>query len=45
MIEKYLGDGSGFGVDIEYVKENEELGTGGGGKAWARGRQKNLRRF
>ncbi len=30
MIEKYLGDGSAFGVDIEYVKEEEALGTGGG---------------
>ena len=30
MIEKYLGNGSGFGVGIEYVREEEPLGTGGG---------------
>ncbi|MBI4214381.1 nucleotidyltransferase family protein [archaeon] len=29
MIEDYFGDGSGFGVDIQYSKESEPLGTGG----------------
>jgi mannose-1-phosphate guanylyltransferase len=28
--EDYFGDGSDFGLDIEYVVENEPLGTGGG---------------
>ena len=28
-IEKYLGDGSFFGVDIKYVYEKEKLGTAG----------------
>ncbi len=28
--EEYFGDGSGFGLDIEYVVEDEPLGTGGG---------------
>ncbi len=29
VIEKYLGDGSLFGVDIKYVYEKEKLGTAG----------------
>ena len=29
VIEKYLGDGSLFGVDIKYVYEREKLGTAG----------------
>ncbi len=29
-ITDYLGDGSGFGVNIEYVREDEPLGTAGG---------------
>ncbi len=29
MIENYFGDGSGFGVNIKYVKEDEPMGTGG----------------
>lgn len=29
VIEKYLGDGSLFGVDIKYVYEQEKLGTAG----------------
>src|SRR5207245_8454639 len=28
-IEKYLGNGKGFGVHIEYSREDEPLGTGG----------------
>ncbi|HEY7816248.1 MAG TPA: NDP-sugar synthase [Nakamurella sp.] len=28
--EEYFGDGSDFGLDIEYVVEDEPLGTGGG---------------
>ena len=27
---EYFGDGSAFGLDIEYVVEDEPLGTGGG---------------
>lgn len=30
VFESYFGDGSRFGVDIEYVVEDEPLGTGGG---------------
>lgn len=30
QIQKYFGDGSDFGVSIEYVVENEPLGTAGG---------------
>ena len=30
IIEGYLGDGSMLGVEIEYVREREPLGTGGG---------------
>ena len=29
MIEKYFGDGSGFGVRIDYSRERDPLGTGG----------------
>jgi len=29
MIEEYFGDGSGFGVNIEYLRENQALGTAG----------------
>ncbi len=29
MIDKYFGDGSAFGVKIEYLRENEKLGTVG----------------
>ncbi|EKT85641.1 nucleotidyltransferase family protein [Leptospira santarosai] len=29
MIEEYFGDGSRFDVDIEYIKEEEPLGTAG----------------
>lgn len=29
MIEDYFGDGSRFGVSIEYIKEDEPLGTAG----------------
>lgn len=29
MIEDYFGDGSRFGVDIEYVHENQRMGTAG----------------
>ncbi|MBL8026600.1 MAG: HAD-IIIA family hydrolase [Fibrobacteres bacterium] len=29
VIKKYLGDGSGVGLDIEYVEEQEPLGTAG----------------
>ncbi len=29
MIEEYFGDGSDFGVSIEYVREPEKLGTAG----------------
>lgn len=29
MIETYFGDGSSFGCSIEYLKEQEALGTGG----------------
>lgn len=29
MIEDYFGDGSGFGVDIRYIREESPLGTGG----------------
>jgi len=30
MIQEYFGDGAEFGVSIEYVVENEPLGTAGG---------------
>jgi mannose-1-phosphate guanylyltransferase len=30
VFESYFGDGSGFGVEMEYVVEGEPLGTGGG---------------
>ena len=30
VFESYFGDGSAFGVDLEYVTEAEPLGTGGG---------------
>ncbi|MBZ8176861.1 NTP transferase domain-containing protein [Corynebacterium poyangense] len=30
VFEQYFGDGSDFGLDIEYVVEEEALGTGGG---------------
>jgi len=30
QIQKYFGDGSDFGISIEYVVENEPLGTAGG---------------
>lgn len=30
VFESYFGDGSAFGVDLEYVVESEPLGTGGG---------------
>jgi mannose-1-phosphate guanylyltransferase len=30
VFESYFGDGSAFGVDLEYVTETEPLGTGGG---------------
>lgn len=30
VFEEYFGDGSDFGVEIEYVVETEPLGTGGG---------------
>src|SRR6202790_2313646 len=30
LFESYFGDGSGFGVEMEYVVESEPLGTGGG---------------
>jgi mannose-1-phosphate guanylyltransferase len=30
VFEKYFGDGSAFGLDLEYVTEVEPLGTGGG---------------
>lgn len=30
VFEQYFGDGSDFGLDIEYVVEKEALGTGGG---------------
>lgn len=29
MIEKYFGDGSRWGVEISYIRENERLGTAG----------------
>ncbi|MDA8926837.1 nucleotidyltransferase family protein [Gammaproteobacteria bacterium] len=29
MIEEHFGDGSRFGISIEYIKENEPLGTAG----------------
>ena len=29
MIQNYLGDGSKFGINIEYIKEEEPLGTAG----------------
>ena len=32
-ILSYFGDGSRFGVDIDYIVEDEPLGTGGGLKA------------
>lgn len=30
VFESYFGDGSAFGLDIEYVVEDQPLGTGGG---------------
>jgi mannose-1-phosphate guanylyltransferase len=30
VFEEYFGDGSGFGLDLEYVTEGVPLGTGGG---------------
>lgn len=30
VFEEYFGDGSSFGLDLEYVTETEPLGTGGG---------------
>ena len=30
VFESYFGDGSRFGLDLEYVTESEPLGTGGG---------------
>jgi mannose-1-phosphate guanylyltransferase len=30
VFEEYFGDGSAFGIDLEYVTEVEPLGTGGG---------------
>ena len=30
VFEEYFGDGSEFGLEIEYVVEEEALGTGGG---------------
>jgi mannose-1-phosphate guanylyltransferase len=30
VFESYFGDGSRFGLELEYVTENEPLGTGGG---------------
>ena len=30
VFESYLGDGSGFGLELEYVHEDVPLGTGGG---------------
>jgi mannose-1-phosphate guanylyltransferase len=30
VFEQYFGDGSAFGVDLDYVVENEPLGTAGG---------------
>jgi mannose-1-phosphate guanylyltransferase len=30
VFEEYFGDGSAFGLDLEYVTEGEPLGTGGG---------------
>ncbi len=30
VFSDYFGDGSGFGLDIEYVVEGEPMGTGGG---------------
>ena len=30
VFESHFGDGSAFGVEIEYVVEDEPLGTGGG---------------
>jgi len=29
MIEEYFGDGSGFGIDLKYIRETEQLGTAG----------------
>jgi dTDP-glucose pyrophosphorylase len=29
LIEEHFGDGSGFGVNIKYIKENKPLGTAG----------------
>jgi len=29
IIEKHFGDGSSFGVSIEYIRESERMGTGG----------------
>jgi mannose-1-phosphate guanylyltransferase len=30
VFEEYFGDGSAFGIELEYVTETEPLGTGGG---------------
>ena len=30
VFESYFGDGSAFGLELEYVVESEPLGTGGG---------------
>jgi mannose-1-phosphate guanylyltransferase len=30
VFESYFGDGAGFGVELDYVTEDEPLGTGGG---------------
>lgn len=30
VFEQYFGDGSDFGLEIDYVMEDEPLGTGGG---------------
>jgi dTDP-glucose pyrophosphorylase len=29
VIEDYFGDGAAFGIDVQYLRENEKLGTGG----------------
>lgn len=42
MIEEYFGDGSQFGIEIEYVRESKQLGTGG---AMSLVNRKDYRRF